>query len=62
SRSRGTRDPTHGAWSAAHIVTKYHADETSIDNGPRWFNRFLSGRAVAPRPPEGNAGRVTRPA
>jgi len=39
---------THGACSSAHIVMKYHAVDTSIDNSPRWFNRLHTGRVTRP--------------
>jgi len=49
----GTRRPTivDHPWAgcpSAQIVMKYHAAETSIDNGPRWSNRFRTGRAACP--------------
>ena len=31
--------------SSAQMVMKYHAEDTSTLNGPRWFNRFRVGRA-----------------
>ncbi len=41
SGAMGSSRPTqssridHDAWSFAHFVIKYHADATSMDNGPR---------------------------
>ena len=49
-------------------VMKYHAEDTSMLNGPRWFNRFRFdrgepdvasfGRAVSMKPPWGWRGRA----
>ena len=68
--SAGTeRVGTHGGFietalpqrSSAQMVMKYHAEDTSTLNGPRWFNRFRVdraepdaasfGRAVSMKPP-----------
>lgn len=38
-----TSSAIHGTCPSAHIVMKYHADDTSIDNGPRWFKRLRVG-------------------
>ena len=41
--SRGAT--VHGWRPSAQIVMKYHAEDTSTLNGPRWFNRFRVGCA-----------------